>query len=157
MPPTRHPCSVCGAHVVDLRRGRCFACYTRWCDARPVGLGSSCVLCTDRRTENLRRVELLGAWVAMCFNCAGRTHRLDPLPRTLDEIRASLKRDRRGCERRTGAPDPRPVRAERRGLERRSVGHAIDGDLMLLDDSIFVELIRSEDGVDERSRTVARA
>ena len=142
---------------MDLRRGRCFACYTRWCDARPVGMGSACVLCQDRRGENLRRVELHGAWVSMCFNCAGRMIRLAPMPRTIDDIRQSLKRDRRDCERRIGLPDERPHRAERRGLERRAVGHAVDGDLMLLDDEIFVELVRPEDESVEAARTVARA
>jgi hypothetical protein len=129
----------------------------RWCDTRPVGLGGSCVVCGDRRAAHLRQVELLGAWVALCGNCAIRTHRLEPMPRSLEGVRERLRRERRDCERRIGLPDERALRAERRGLERRSVGHAIDGDLMLLDDSIFVELIRSEDDVDERARTVARA
>jgi hypothetical protein len=79
------------------------------------------------------------------------------MPRTLEGVRERLRRERRDCERRIGLPDERAQRAERRGLERRAVGHAIDGDLMLLDDSIFVELLRSEDDVDERARTVARA
>lgn len=135
-----HPCELCGAHVVDLRRGRCFACYQKWVECRPVGLGAECVVCHDRRSDNLRRVELLGAWVAMCGNCAVRTQRLTPLPRTLEGIRHGLRRDRRDGERRIGLPDERSVRAERRGLERRNVGHAIAGDLMLLDDDLEVEM-----------------
>ncbi len=158
MTPT-HACEVCGARVVDLRRGRCFACYSRWCDSRPVGLGASCVVCRDRRRDNLRSVELLGAWVPMCFNCAGRTLRMARIPRTLDGIRAGLARDRRHLDRRMGLPDPRPVsyRAERRGLERRSLGHAIDGDLMLLDDDLSIEIVLSENDVEEITRIVARA
>jgi hypothetical protein len=132
-------CDMCGAHVVDLRRGRCFGCYGKWADSRPVGLGAACAVCTDRRRENLRQVELLGAWVPLCYNCAGRTMRLRPLPRTIEAIRLGLSRERRDGDRRAGAPDTRFVHGERRGLERRNVGLALDGDLMLLDDSIEIE------------------
>jgi hypothetical protein len=131
-----HPCELCGAHVVDLRRGRCFACYGKWVASRPVGLGAECVVCGDRRRDNLHGVELLGAWVAMCFNCAGRTQRLDPLPRTLEGIRHRLRRDRRDAERRIGLPDEREVRRERRGLPRRGVGHAVGDDLMILGEEL---------------------
>ena len=50
-------CEVCGAQVATLRRGRCWICYVRWADARPVGLGAKCAICSDRRRENLRMVE----------------------------------------------------------------------------------------------------
>src|ERR1035438_10828460 len=30
------PCSVCGAAVTELRRGRCWGCYTRWAES-PIG------------------------------------------------------------------------------------------------------------------------
>jgi hypothetical protein len=125
-------CSVCGARVVDLRRGRCFGCYSRWTESRPVGLGAACAVCNDRRRDNLRQVELLGAWVPMCGNCTVRTMRLDPMPRTVDGIRHELARERRRGDRRSGARVA-PGHAERRGLERRSVGHAYDGDLLLVD------------------------
>ena len=29
------PCGVCGAAVSELRRGRCWGCYTRWAESRP--------------------------------------------------------------------------------------------------------------------------
>jgi hypothetical protein len=131
-------CEICGARVQDLRRGRCFGCYGRWVDSRPVGMGAACISCPDRRRDNLRLVELLGAWVPMCFNCAGRTMRLRVLPRTLEGIRSSLRRDRRHDDRRCGLPDTRETRAERRGLERRSVGHAVDGDLLLVEDTEMI-------------------
>lgn len=131
-------CEVCGARVVDLRRGRCFGCYALWAESRAVGLGAACVLCDDRRKDNLRRMELLGAWVPLCYNCCGRALRLRPLPRTIDAIRHELARERRNVDRRSSAPDPRPARLERRGLERRSVGHAQDGDLLL--DDLLIEL-----------------
>lgn len=132
-------CEVCGSRVVDLRRGRCFGCYSMWADSFPIGLGAACVLCDDRRKDNLRRMELLGAWMPLCYNCSGRALRLHPLPRTIDGIRHELARDRRFVERRTGEPDPRPQPAERRGLERRSVGHAQDGDLGLVE--ILVDVL----------------
>lgn len=129
----KHVCEVCGARVIDIRRGRCFACYGRWMDARPVGVGAACTACNDRRRENLRLVELHGAWVPMCFNCAGRMARLVAIPRTMDGIRDRLRRDRRGEDRRLGLPDTRLEPSERRGIERRSVGLAKDGDLLLVE------------------------
>lgn len=131
-------CDVCGARVHDLRRGRCFACYGRWVDSRPVGIGAACAVCNDRRQDNLRLVEILGAWMPMCFNCAGRTTRLVVVPRTLDGIRQRLRRDRRRDDRRLGLPDKRELKMERRGLERRSVGLAVDGDLLLVDEDLEI-------------------
>lgn len=134
-------CEICGARVVDLRRGRCFACYGRWVDSRPVGLGAACIACHDRRRDNLRLIELLGAWVPMCFNCAGRTLRLQAVPRTIDAIREKLRRDRRRLDRRRGLPDRRDEPSERRGIERRAVGHAVHGDLLLVDeDDVLIEI-----------------
>ena len=37
-----HTCDVCSAKVHELRRGRCWGCYARWVDARPVGVGARC-------------------------------------------------------------------------------------------------------------------
>ncbi len=144
------PCEICGARVVDLRRGRCFACYSRWVDSRPVGMGAACACCHDRRRDNLRLVELLGAWTPMCFNCHGRMMRLDPLPRTLEAIRDRLDRDRRRRDRRLGLPDKRMEPMERRGVERRTVGHAVDGDLLL------VELMLADEPGGEETRIVQR-
>jgi hypothetical protein len=135
------PCEVCGAHVVDLRRGRCFGCYALWAEARPVGVGACCTICGDRRRDNLRQLELLGAWIPMCGNCAGRTLRLRPLPRSVEAIRQKLARERRGADRRTGQPDLRAEPGERRGLERRSVGHPTgDGDMLLVNCELGWEL-----------------
>src|SRR5262249_16620609 len=131
-------CEVCGARVVDLRRGRCFTCYSKWADARPVGMGASCAVCSDRRRENLRQMGRLGAWVPMCYNCAGRTMGLEPPPRTLEALRNRLARERRAGDRRSAISPSWPSEVERRGLERRSVGHALDGDLLLVDEMIVV-------------------
>ena len=65
-------CDVCGAKVGELRRGRCWGCYSKWADGRAVGMGAACCMCNDRRREHLRSVELLSAWVPICHNCCAR-------------------------------------------------------------------------------------
>ena len=147
----RDGCEVCGARVSELRRGRCWGCYQRWVETRPVGLGAFCACCGERRREYLRQVELLRAWVPMCHNCAARALRLSPLPPTLEAIRERLGRDRRWGDRRNGEPDPRSAPRDRRGLERRSVGHAQGEDLMLVDDDLILELL-DEDLVEMESK-----
>jgi hypothetical protein len=113
-------CDVCGARVGELRRGRCWGCYLRWSDARPVGLGASCALCGERRRDHLRLMELLDRSRAMCHNCAVRAMRLTPMPNSLEGIRERLERDRRHEERRAGKRDHRIFARERRDGERRS-------------------------------------
>ena len=51
------PCGCCGAKVTELRRGRCWACYAKWAEMRPVPKGAACAVCDERRRENLRLVE----------------------------------------------------------------------------------------------------
>jgi hypothetical protein len=143
---TPQPCDVCGAKVSELRRGRCWGCYSKWADTRPVGMGAACVMCNDRRREHLRSMELMGHWMPCCHNCSARIARLMPMPATLDEVRTVLGRERRADERRIGKPDTRIFRRDRRGLERRSVGHAVDGDdLMLCDDDILIIEVADDD------------
>jgi hypothetical protein len=100
-------------------------------------------MCNDRRRENLRMVELLRAWVPICHNCATRAMKLSPMPQSVDEIRR-LHRERRSADRRTGRADNRVFPRNRRGLERRSVGHARGEDLMLLDEEDII-VIESDD------------
>jgi hypothetical protein len=113
-------CNACGAHVTELRRGRCWACYLKWAELRPVPRGAICALCTDRRRENLRLVELRGRSVSLCHLCAARMHKMANNPLTLEELRASLRRDRRKTERREGGADRRIFPRERRVGDRRS-------------------------------------
>jgi hypothetical protein len=135
----KHGCEVCGAKVAELRRGRCWGCYSAWAASRPVGMGACCVVCGERRRDTLKQVELLGAWVPTCHNCAARVHALQPLPRTLEGIRRRLDRERRRGDRRAGVVDTRTIPRERRGLERRNVGIVLDeSDLMLLDDEMEI-------------------
>jgi hypothetical protein len=113
-------CNACGAHVTELRRGRCWACYLKWSELRPVPRGALCAACTDRRHENLRLVELNGRSVTLCHLCAARMHKLAGAPMTLDQLRASLRRDRRKTERREGGLDRRVFPRERRVGDRRA-------------------------------------
>ncbi|HEU5059902.1 MAG TPA: hypothetical protein VFU21_25400 [Kofleriaceae bacterium] len=113
-------CEICRARVRELRRGRCWGCYSRWVEARPVGLGAVCRICGERRRSYLKSIELLGAWAPVCHACAGRIGSLEGLPRSVAGIRALLGRERRSAVRRVGRPDGRAFPYERRGLERRA-------------------------------------
>jgi hypothetical protein len=146
-------CDVCGASVAELRRGRCWGCYSKWADGRAVGMGAACCMCNDRRREHLRQVELLGAWVPICHNCCARTMKLEPMPQSLDAIRQRLDRERRVEDRRIGKPDTRVFRRDRRGLERRHLGNPSGDELLVLDDDILMiealDLPPDEPGADE--------
>jgi hypothetical protein len=112
-------CEVCGARVFTLRRGRCWICYVRWAESRPVGLGAACVICNDRRQDNLRMVEFQGSWMPMCHNCGTKSLRLTPMPHSLEGVKERLVRDRRWSDRRHEKPDYRLLPKERRVGERR--------------------------------------
>src|SRR5215471_9877129 len=107
-------CEACGAKVAELRRGRCWGCYLKWSEARPVGMGAACVVCNERRRDNLRLIELLGRSQPMCHNCATKSVRLSPMPTTIEAIRERLVRDRRAGERRVGKRDHRIFARDRR-------------------------------------------
>lgn len=122
------PCTVCATKVTELRRGRCWSCYTRWADARPVGRGAACQVCGDKRRENLRLLELHARSLPFCHNCAARTIKLENVPEAIDELRALLRRDRRNGDRRTGRADRRLFPRERRVGDRRAMGVRAPGD-----------------------------
>jgi hypothetical protein len=138
-------CEVCNAHVHELRRGRCWGCYGRWVDARPVGLGARCVTCNEKRRRFLKSVELFGNWMPMCFNCAGQVLDLDPMPTTIAGLREVVSRERRRRDRRFGKPDTRVFRYERRVGERRSGRE----DCPAVDDDMIIEVTyEASDGDD---------
>lgn len=149
-----HDCEVCGANVSELRRGRCWGCYNRWVDARPVGLGARCVTCGERRRRVLRSVELLGSWHPVCFNCHGQIHALATVPATLAELKVVLERERRNRERRIGKPDTRVFRYERRVGQRRSDpstslrANGDDDGGLPIDDDMIIEITFDEDPAD---------
>lgn len=135
-------CELCHARVHELRRGRCWGCYTRWVEARPVGLGARCVTCHEKRRRFLKNVELLGAWHPMCFNCAGQIAQLDPVPRTIAGLRDAVSRERRKRDRRVGKPDTRVFRYERRVGERRAGRE----DVAAIDEDMIIEVTIDDDG-----------
>jgi hypothetical protein len=113
-------CGVCGAAVSELRRGRCWGCYTRWAESRPVGRGASCTICQEKRRNQLKLVELKGRSLPFCHGCAAQVLRMPEIPDSVEEIRTALRRDRRDTDRREGEKvDQRIFPRERRVGERR--------------------------------------
>ena len=135
-------CEVCNANVSELRRGRCWGCYARWVDARPVGLGARCVTCNEKRRRFLKSVELFGNWKPMCFNCHGVIGHLDPMPNTITLLKDAVSRERRKRDRRWGKPDTRVFRYERRVGQRRSVRD----DCPLVEDEMIIEVTFEPEG-----------
>src|SRR5437667_3114730 len=113
------PCGVCGAEVMELRRGRCWDCYRQWSELRPVGRGASCAVCMERRREHLRLIEVHSRTLPLCFLCAARTLRLEDVPSTLEGLRERLRRERRQIDRRDDGLDSRIFARERRVGDRR--------------------------------------
>jgi hypothetical protein len=114
------PCTVCGARVSELRRGRCWGCYTKWTELRPVGRGAVCAICLERRRDHLRLVEVHARSLPLCHTCAGRVMKLAEIPPTVEGIKARLRRNRRAEDRRTDGLDRRIFPRERRVGDRRS-------------------------------------
>jgi hypothetical protein len=114
------PCGVCGASVTELRRGRCWGCYSRWAESRPVGRGASCAICQEKRRNQLRLIELKGRSLPFCHGCAAQVLRMVEVPDSVEEIRTALRRERRDADRRDGEKvDQRIFPRERRVGERR--------------------------------------
>lgn len=134
-------CEVCNARVSELRRGRCWGCYGRWVDTRPVGVGARCITCHEKRRRCLKMVELHGGWKPMCFNCAGQILDMQPLPTTIAGLKAAVSRERRKLDRRVGKADSRVFKYERRVGERR------DGrDAPPIDDDMIIEVTYEPEG-----------
>jgi hypothetical protein len=121
-------CGVCGARVSELRRGRCWGCYSQWVEQRPVGRGAACAVCQEKRRDHLRLVELHTKSVPLCHVCAARTIKLGEVPASLEALRAHLRRDRRIEDRRVDGLDRRIFPRERRVGERRGTPRARRGD-----------------------------
>ena len=126
-------CSTCNAVVHELRRGRCWTCYTRWAEQRPVGLGACCAVCDERRRDNLRLLEVQGRWLPLCHLCAARVSKLDLVPHSVEGLRAALRRDRRQTERRDEC-NGAEVAHDRRAAQRRSASFAVGSGIGLLDE-----------------------
>ncbi len=113
------PCGCCGAKVTELRRGRCWACYTKWAEMRPVPKGATCAVCDERRRDNLRLVEVHSRSVTLCHICAARTMKMAKVPSSIDGLRRALLRDRRQLDRRGDGLERRIFPRERRVGDRR--------------------------------------
>jgi hypothetical protein len=133
-------CDVCRATVTELRRGRCWGCYARWVDARAVGVGARCCICAERRRDLLRSMELLGAWMPICYTCSGRANALDPMPQNLAGIRTALRRERRERDRRGGKADTRVFQHDRRGDDRRGQRTERGDDWLDIDEAMILEI-----------------
>ena len=153
-------CNACGAQVTELRRGRCWACYMKWAEMRPVPRGAVCALCTDRRREHLRLVELCGRSVSLCHLCAARVLKMADVPLTLDELRRSLRRNRRKVERREGSLDRRVFPRERRVGDRRSpprdLARDASGPGEMLPDFSDLEIVVGDEDIEEIEQTLVR-
>jgi len=136
-----HTCDVCSAKVNELRRGRCWGCYARWVDARPVGYGARCLTCNERRRRLLKTVELFGGWPALCFSCAGQLMTLDPMPKNVHELKLAVSRERRRTDRRIGKADTRVFQFERRIGQRRATRAGGPADYAAIEDDMIVEIV----------------
>jgi hypothetical protein len=154
------PCNVCGAAVTELRRGRCWGCYSRWVESRPVGRGATCTICFEKRRTQLKLVELHGRSLPFCHGCAAGLLRLEEVPESLEEIRHALRRDRRDADRRRGKVDQRIFPRERRVGERRGTAREAFADtdprIHLADlDDIIIELHEAD--VEKMDQTLVRS
>jgi hypothetical protein len=155
------PCNVCGAAVTELRRGRCWGCYTRWAEARPVGRGASCTVCLEKRRLQLKLVEVKGRSLPFCHGCAALMLRLPDVPETVEELRQVLRRERRQADRRHGIRvDQRIFPRERRVGERRGPAREAfedtDPRIRLPDyDDVIIELAEAE--LEEVDQTMVRS
>jgi hypothetical protein len=155
------PCNVCGAAVTELRRGRCWGCYTRWTETRPVGRGASCTVCLEKRRGQLRLVELKSRSLPFCHGCAAQVLRMVEVPDSVEELRHLMRRERRDGDRREGEKiDHRIFPRERRVGERRGPGREAFADTdpsMRL--SEFEELVIElhEQDMEEVEQTLVRA
>ncbi len=112
-------CGSCGAQVTELRRGRCWGCYTKWAEMRPVPRGATCAVCEERRRTNLRTIEFQRRWIVLCHICAARTIKLSKAPSSVAGLRRLLVRDRRDADRRGDGVERRLFPRERRVGDRR--------------------------------------
>ena len=80
---------------VGLRRGMCRACYLRHWRGTSLPEGAACAICRERRRLVLRWTRVGGTRAVTCQNCGFAADKARPRPRTLDELRALLLRERR--------------------------------------------------------------
>ena len=146
--------------MTELRRGRCWGCYSRWAESRPVGRGAACTICLEKRRSQLRLVELKGRSLPFCHGCAAQILRMAEVPDSIDELRHALRRDRRDGDRRDGEtidqrifPRERRV-GERRGPSREAYADTDPGMRLSELEELVIEL--AEDDMEDVDQTQVR-
>ena len=112
---------------VGLRRGMCRACYLRHWRGTSLPEAASCVICHERRRIVLRWTKMGATRAITCQNCGFVADKARPRPRSLDELRRLLERERRATrERRRNyivePSDPKERRTTLRRGSRRARG-----------------------------------
>ena len=146
--------------MTELRRGRCWGCYSRWAESRPVGRGAACTICLEKRRTQLRLVELKGRSLPFCHGCGAQILRMAEVPDSIDELRHALRRDRRDGDRRDGEtidqrifPRERRV-GERRGPSREAYADTDPGMRLSELEELVIEL--AEDDMEDVEQTQVR-
>ena len=113
----RKAADACG---VGLRRGMCRACYLRHWRGTALPDGAACTICHERRRIVLRWTKVGGTRAVTCQNCGFIADKARPRPRSLDELAALLKRERRLSRerRRNYVVEPNDPKERRQGLRR---------------------------------------
>jgi hypothetical protein len=113
----RKAADACG---VGLRRGMCRACYLRHWRGTALPEAASCVICHERRRIVLRWTRVGSTRAVTCQNCGFIADKARPRPRSLDELRKLLERERRASRerRRNYIVEPSDPKERRRTLRR---------------------------------------
>jgi hypothetical protein len=124
-------CKVCrksaDSLAVGLRRGLCRACYLREWRGTALPDGAACAICKERRRIVLRWTKVGAERIVTCQNCGFVADKARPRPRTVEELRARMLRERRQArERRRNyvlePSDPAERRQTLRRARRRARG-----------------------------------
>jgi hypothetical protein len=117
--PRCRTCNKPASNRSSLRRGLCRACYLRAWRGTQLPAHAGCAFCRERRREVLRWTRIGATRHVTCQNCGFLADRMRPRPRTVEELKARLLRDRRlGDRRRNFVIEPLDP-AERRNAARR--------------------------------------
>lgn len=98
----------------------CRACYLRHWRGTALPDGAACISCRERRRIVLRWTKVGGERVVTCQNCGFVADKARPRPRTLDELRRILERERRQARerRRNYVVEPGDPAERRQALRR---------------------------------------
>ena len=127
-----------------------------------MGRGAACVICFEKRREQLKLMELHTRSVPICHGCGARILRLDQIPGTVEGVRQALKRDRRDNDRRADGMDRRIFPRERRVGERRGPPRdsgPIDAGAFLTPDEfedVIIELVEADMEIIEQTTVNAK-